>query len=175
MAHTIVDLRPASKRRDLRARELAFDNSAKNVPLPEYKPLLDANLRHLWVNPRTRKHMQASGFIDEHGNLIDVDAHRRKLYVIEQELSQADRVERDRGLEKERRLRERQILARRQDVQERQLRQVQLIREDRRVQRERLKARFALQEVPTPGMSKGNASSLPAIKTSSEIEMSSTA
>eukprot|EP00927_Polykrikos_kofoidii_P055599 TRINITY_DN49818_c0_g1_i1.p1 TRINITY_DN49818_c0_g1~~TRINITY_DN49818_c0_g1_i1.p1 ORF type:complete len:177 (-),score=22.92 TRINITY_DN49818_c0_g1_i1:185-715(-) len=127
----IPGLRSGSRNKVARHRELGFDNAAKVAPLPEYKPLFDAHLKHLWLNPRVRKGLQSAGFIDEQGNVIDVDAHRRKLYVIEQELAQADCVERDRAMEKDRRIRERQILDKRQEVFERQVRTISQVREER--------------------------------------------
>merc|ERR1719499_1439139 len=94
--------------------------------------MFDVHLQHLWVNPRVRTTLQAAGFLDERGSPVDVDVHRRKLYVVEQELAQADSVERNRELEKERRLRDRLTLARRQEVHDKRLRQVNQIRDDRR-------------------------------------------
>ena len=44
--------------------------------------------------------MKTAGFLDDEGKPVDVDAHRRKLYVIEQELAQADAVERQRAMDK---------------------------------------------------------------------------
>ncbi|CAE7029781.1 unnamed protein product [Symbiodinium natans] len=107
----IPGLREPAKRKNLRARELDFHSSACKVPLPEYKPMFDVHLQHLWVNPRIRHTMQNAGFLDDDGKPVDVDAHRRKLFVIEQELAQADMVERYRARDKERKREEMIILA----------------------------------------------------------------
>mmetsp|Transcript_22434 Transcript_22434/g.62997 ORF Transcript_22434/g.62997 Transcript_22434/m.62997 type:complete len:162 (-) Transcript_22434:102-587(-) len=130
----IPDLRAPAKADRLRKRENSFTLSAKVASLPEYNPMFDVHLRHLWVNPRVRTNLQAAGFIDEAGNPVDVDAHRRKLYVIEQELAQGDAVERNRELERERKQRDRMILARRQEVKEQHLRAVRQIKDGRRRQ-----------------------------------------
>merc|ERR1712050_193942 len=98
--------------------------TAKVAPLQEYKPMFDVHLKHMWQNPHHQKQLQSAGFLDEHGSPVDVDQHRRKLYVIEQELAQADAVERNRAFEKEQRLRDRQVLAKRQEVKEKNLRQI---------------------------------------------------
>eukprot|EP00929_Paragymnodinium_shiwhaense_P122336 TRINITY_DN95004_c0_g1_i1.p2 TRINITY_DN95004_c0_g1~~TRINITY_DN95004_c0_g1_i1.p2 ORF type:complete len:175 (-),score=50.86 TRINITY_DN95004_c0_g1_i1:82-606(-) len=150
MDRAIPGLRSDSRRRKvLRNRELGFDNSSQVAPLPDYRPLEDVHLRHLWLNPRTRSVLQSVGFIDEDGHVIDVDAHRRKLHVIEQELAQADCVERDRAREKERRLRDRQTLARRQEVFERHLKSVGVIREREKAERDKRRAALLLRDPST--------------------------
>eukprot|EP00434_Breviolum_minutum_P040786 symbB.v1.2.036262.t1/scaffold5070.1/size36720/1 len=80
--------------------------------------------------------MQSAGFLDNEGKPVDVDAHRRKLFVIEQELAQADAVERHRAREKERKREEMIILAKRHEVQQQRIHAVQAIREGRRKRRE---------------------------------------
>mmetsp|Transcript_185 Transcript_185/g.399 ORF Transcript_185/g.399 Transcript_185/m.399 type:complete len:165 (+) Transcript_185:40-534(+) len=155
----IPNLRPPAKRKSIRSRELDFNNSAKVAPLPEYKPMFDVHLKHLWVNPRVRQSLQSAGFLDDSGNPVDVDAHRRKLYVVEQELAQADAVERSRALDKARQLRERQLLAKRQESFEKHLRQVGQLREDRRQR--------SVQGMSATGSRR--ASSLPAISGSPQV------
>eukprot|EP00746_Dinoflagellata_sp_MGD_P163541 gnl/MRDRNA2_/MRDRNA2_91645_c0_seq1.p1 gnl/MRDRNA2_/MRDRNA2_91645_c0~~gnl/MRDRNA2_/MRDRNA2_91645_c0_seq1.p1 ORF type:complete len:178 (-),score=25.84 gnl/MRDRNA2_/MRDRNA2_91645_c0_seq1:144-677(-) len=130
-------LRPPSRKRNERQREDCFGVSSRHAPLPKYDSLLDQHLRHMWMTPRTRAHLKATGFVDEQGNTVDVDQYRRKLHVIEQELVHADRYERDRVQDKERRAMERQIRAKRQEADERRRRMVSLLREERR-QRPRL-------------------------------------
>merc|ERR1719215_1296923 len=134
----IPNLRPSAKYNTMRSRELDFNNTSQVVPLPEYKPMFDVHLKHMWLNPHHKGQLQTAGFLDEAGAPVDVDQHRRKLYVIEQELAQADAVERNRAMEKERRLRDRQVLAKRQEVHEKHLRQVHTIREERRRKRDPL-------------------------------------
>eukprot|EP00812_Abedinium_dasypus_P011612 NODE_5166_length_607_cov_216.682971.p2 GENE.NODE_5166_length_607_cov_216.682971~~NODE_5166_length_607_cov_216.682971.p2 ORF type:complete len:164 (+),score=35.53 NODE_5166_length_607_cov_216.682971:2-493(+) len=101
------------------------------------------------LNPRVRTHLQAFAFLDEHGRAIDIDQHRRKLCVIEQEMSLADRVERDRKFDKERRSRDRHILAGRKAEQESSLQRVQEMREDFR--RKRVNRGSALSTPPCIG------------------------
>mmetsp|Transcript_76920 Transcript_76920/g.135531 ORF Transcript_76920/g.135531 Transcript_76920/m.135531 type:complete len:157 (-) Transcript_76920:85-555(-) len=139
MAHEhagmIPGLRPPAKRTNLRARELDFNSTAREAPLPEYKPMFDVHLQHLWVNPRIRHTMQTAGFLDEAGKPVDVDAHRRKLYVIEQELAQADAVERHRAMDKERKRQEMMTFAKRHEAHHVHLEAVRAVRENRRQQR----------------------------------------
>eukprot|EP00401_Gymnodinium_catenatum_P056666 CAMPEP_0117518082 /NCGR_PEP_ID=MMETSP0784-20121206/31947_1 /TAXON_ID=39447 /ORGANISM="" /LENGTH=192 /DNA_ID=CAMNT_0005313989 /DNA_START=150 /DNA_END=726 /DNA_ORIENTATION=+ len=164
----IPSLRPDTRNKKMRARELAFVNSAKVAALPEYKPLFDENLKHMWVNPRTRATLQAAGFVDERGNVIDVDAHRRKWYVIEHELAQAACVERERAYERDRRIRERQIAVQRQDIHENQQRSIAQTVELRRQRREQLKAEMAAKMAmvspsPSSGSRLKHSASLPAM------------
>merc|ERR1719204_2778272 len=98
----IPALRDDSKNKHERKKEMNFVSSSKVAALPHYNPLFDEHLKHLWLNPRQKQIMQTRGFFDADGNIIDIDAHRRKLYIIEQELAQASAVERDRAIEKER-------------------------------------------------------------------------
>jgi len=139
MAHEhagmIPGLRQPAKRKSLRARELDFTSTSRDAPLPEYKPMFDVHLQHLWVNPRIRQTMQTAGFLDEAGKPVDVDAHRRKLYVIEQELAQADAVERHRAMDKERARQRMVTLSARRDAHQVHLEAVRAVRDNRRQQR----------------------------------------
>mmetsp|Transcript_127133 Transcript_127133/g.354006 ORF Transcript_127133/g.354006 Transcript_127133/m.354006 type:complete len:171 (+) Transcript_127133:103-615(+) len=157
----IPNLRPPARGKKTRSREVEFNNSAKVAPLPEYKPMFDAHLKHLWVNPRVRQNLQAAGFLDEEGNPVDVDSHRRKLYVVEQELAQADAIERSRARDKERLMRERQVLAKRQENVEKHLRRANQIRDERRTRRELSAMSSTSRSVPPMGSR--SVGSLPAI------------
>mmetsp|Transcript_54761 Transcript_54761/g.123315 ORF Transcript_54761/g.123315 Transcript_54761/m.123315 type:complete len:173 (+) Transcript_54761:85-603(+) len=162
--HFIPGLRPPAQRKSTRSRELDFFSSARTAPLPEYKPMFDVHLKHLWVNPRVRTTLQSAGFLDESGSPVDVDIHRRKLYVVEQELAQADSVERGRAMDKERKLRERQTVAKRQEVHEKHLRQVSLMRDERRRRREASAMSSTSRSLPPVGASGSRStSSLPAL------------
>ncbi|CAE7743017.1 unnamed protein product [Symbiodinium pilosum] len=155
----IPGLREPAKRKGLRARELDFHSSSRTAPLPQYKPMFDVHLQHLWVNPRIRHTMQTAGFLDDDGKPVDVDAHRRKLFVIEQELAQADMVERYRARDKERKREEMIILAKRQEVQQQRIFAVQAVREGRRQRR----------EATADGVGVRSTSSLPAIGADSPV------
>ena len=76
--------------------------------------------------------MQTAGFLDANGQPIDVDAHRRKLFVIAQELQQAEAVERHRAREKELKKEQMMILARRHEVLQQRIHAVQAIRQGRK-------------------------------------------
>eukprot|EP00411_Alexandrium_monilatum_P012704 CAMPEP_0175271406 /NCGR_PEP_ID=MMETSP0093-20121207/45889_1 /TAXON_ID=311494 /ORGANISM="Alexandrium monilatum, Strain CCMP3105" /LENGTH=179 /DNA_ID=CAMNT_0016566155 /DNA_START=120 /DNA_END=659 /DNA_ORIENTATION=+ len=168
----IPNLRPPAKRKQVRSRELDFVNSAKVAPLPEYKPMFDVHLKHLWVNPRTRANLQTAGFLDEHGNPVNVDLHRRKLYVVEQELARADSVERSRAADKDRLLRDRQILAQRQECFEKHLRQVTQMRDERRQRREASAMSTTARSSPAMGATGSRSvGSLPAISGSQQVQL----
>merc|ERR1712039_335145 len=133
--NTIPSLRPGAKDDAERRREMDFNNSGTVAPLNEYKPMSDPHLKHHWKNPRHQTFLKASGFLDEKGAALDVDQHRRKLYVIETDLVQADKMERARAVIKDQRMRDREILAKREEVNQRRLRQIHAIRDERRRKR----------------------------------------
>merc|ERR1712129_281601 len=107
--------------------------------------MFDVHLRQLWMNPKIKASMQSAGFLTEQGRAVDVDAHRRKLHVIEQELAQANCVERHRAMKTERCLRDQLLLAKRHEMQEKHLRNVNALREKRRQQWEAAREREANQ------------------------------
>lgn len=131
-ANVIPNLRGG--RRNDRSKD--FHLSAQAAPLPEYKPMFDAHLQHFWVNPRIQKSLKSAGFLDEQGRPMDVDSHRRRLYVLEQELAQADAFERQKALDRERKMNDRWLQAKRQEVKDRHLQQVNQLRAERRQRRE---------------------------------------
>eukprot|EP00933_Yihiella_yeosuensis_P017333 TRINITY_DN14500_c0_g2_i4.p1 TRINITY_DN14500_c0_g2~~TRINITY_DN14500_c0_g2_i4.p1 ORF type:complete len:182 (+),score=31.95 TRINITY_DN14500_c0_g2_i4:68-613(+) len=135
-AGMIPDLRAPSKRQHLRTREMDFNVTAKHAPLPTYKPMFDAHLEHLWVNPRIRHTMQKAGFLDDEGKPVDVDAHRRKLYVIEQELAQANQLERSRIQDKEIQMQAQWTLQQREAAFQMHISHVNAVRDSRRKKRE---------------------------------------
>ena len=51
---------------------------------------LARHCKQTYENSHVRAHLQSCGFVDERGKVIEVDKHRRKLHVIEQELAQAE-------------------------------------------------------------------------------------
>eukprot|EP00930_Biecheleria_cincta_P064643 TRINITY_DN50269_c0_g1_i1.p1 TRINITY_DN50269_c0_g1~~TRINITY_DN50269_c0_g1_i1.p1 ORF type:complete len:183 (-),score=34.50 TRINITY_DN50269_c0_g1_i1:88-636(-) len=161
-AGMIPGLRQPTKRPDLRSRELDFYTSARVAPLPEYKPMFDVHLQHLWVNPRIRSTMKTAGFLDDEGRPVDVDAHRRKLYVIEQELAQADAVERHRAMDKERGRQMMLTLQSRRAAHQVHLDSVKAVRDERRRRREEKEA-AEREAIGDARMSPNRSSSLPAI------------
>mmetsp|Transcript_144319 Transcript_144319/g.462291 ORF Transcript_144319/g.462291 Transcript_144319/m.462291 type:complete len:179 (-) Transcript_144319:278-814(-) len=159
MAWVTPGLRPETKNQSHKAREAGFGIASRAAPMPEYNAMYDVHLRQLWMNPAIKKSLQSAGFVDETGRAVDVDAHRRKLYVIEQELAQADSVERHRAMEKEIRLRDRQILSKRQEIEEKRIRQIVAVREERRLRRVAMGEREGLQSAPGVGFRTSHSSS----------------
>jgi len=158
-AGMIPGLRQGTKRNDMRSRELDFHSSSRHAPLPEYKPMFDVHLQHLWVNPRIRTTMQTAGFLDEEGKPVDVDAHRRKLYVIEQELAQADAVEKHRAMDKEKSRQMMLTLQMRRTAHQVHLDSVAAVRDGRRLRRQEA----AAEEMRRAEALANRSASLPAI------------
>lgn len=64
-----------------------------NDKLPKYNALFDNNLRHHFENKKRQKQLQRLGLINRHGQAIDLEKHRAKLFIIEQEFKQAEKAE----------------------------------------------------------------------------------
>ena len=64
-----------------------------NAKLPKYNALTDPNLRHHFESRKIQTHLLKSGLIDYQGRVIDVDASKSKLAVIEREFRNAEKAE----------------------------------------------------------------------------------
>jgi hypothetical protein len=111
-----VLLRGETTDKKLLGKEQAFKVATTRAPLPLYDSLRDHNLRAFWSNPGTRRHLTELGFLDDAGNIIDVDQYRRKLFVIHKELEHAEKMAHDADATKELEKRDQAIKVRRQDV-----------------------------------------------------------
>ena len=87
-------------------REQGFDLSIANDKLPDYNALFDRNLRHYFENRNVQSHLYRTGLIDKGGRIIDLEANKAKLSIIEQEFKNAE-------MEEKRRLREEEEMRRR--------------------------------------------------------------
>merc|ERR1719395_339927 len=111
-----VLLRGETTDKKLLGREQAFKTATTRAPLPSYDSLRDQNLRAFWSTPGTRRHLTDLGFLDDSGNIIDLDQYRRKLAVIHNELHHAEKMARDAQAKKAQEKRDAAIVARRQEV-----------------------------------------------------------
>lgn len=64
-----------------------------NAKLPKYNALTDPNLRHHFESRKIQSHLLKSGLIDHQGRVVDVDAAKSKLAVIEREFRNAEKSE----------------------------------------------------------------------------------
>ena len=65
----------------------------------EYNALFDPNMRHYFENKKIQEHLYKTGQIDKHGRVINVEANKSKVLILEREFAEAEKVE-------ERRMRE---------------------------------------------------------------------
>jgi hypothetical protein len=85
-----------SKRRDayLKEREAGFDlDFGVRSKLPEYNSLLDSNMRRYFESECVQSHLLQTGQIDEFGRIINLEKHRSRLHVIENEFHRAEQRE----------------------------------------------------------------------------------
>lgn len=137
-----------------RNREKLFESRSERAPVPQYNSLHDKDLRHFWSNPHVKRHLRKLGFVDDQDRVIDLDLYRRKLHVIEQELTHADRIERDRLKDKERKMRDRAILGKRMEAEEKRLqeqRKLKEMRKQRGLQLAERQQQMMLQNQPNGG------------------------
>jgi hypothetical protein len=79
---------------EIRRREKGFNVSGiEKSTIPEYDPLFDTSLAHYFGSKNVRRHMYRSGLVDREGRILDVDKHRQKLQIIDQEFRLAEREE----------------------------------------------------------------------------------
>lgn len=88
---------PAERKRHnrLKALEEGFDLKAKvGVRMrSEYNALHDPNMRHYFESKNVQGLLYASGQIDKHGRVIDLDRQQAKLNILEREFRAAQRIE----------------------------------------------------------------------------------
>jgi hypothetical protein len=78
------------KQKQVREESWGVDVNAK---LPKYNALTDPNLRHHFESRKIQSHLLKSGLIDYQGRVIDIDASKSKLAVIEREFTNAEKAE----------------------------------------------------------------------------------
>lgn len=80
------------QKQKLKAREQSWGVDI-NAKLPKYNALTDPNLRHHFESRKIQSHLLKSGLIDHQGRVIDIDAAKSKLAVIEREFRNAEKSE----------------------------------------------------------------------------------
>lgn len=120
-------------------RREGFATSATASQLPKYNAMFDQHLAQLWDNKHKKVSLKRAGFLDDNNSLVDADSHRRKLFVMEQELLQADRADRHRAMDRERAVKDRQIILKRQEMFEKHMHNVSDIREGRKQKQQDLR------------------------------------
>lgn len=86
----------------LRRREDGFSlSSVHHERLPDYNALIDRNLRHHFENRTLQSHLGGVGLIDQRGRVVDLDKHKSKLSIIEQEFRSAEQSEKRRVLDED--------------------------------------------------------------------------
>ena len=87
--------------KSIQEREAGFSLSSAPAPLPTYDALRDANLRQHFESRGVQRFLQAKGWVDKTGRIIDLDKYRSKLNIIEQEFKYAEKTEQWRLKEEE--------------------------------------------------------------------------
>lgn len=90
-----------SKKDDyLRKREEGFNlNSLDSVKMREYDALRDPNMRHYFENKPIQYFLYRTGQIDQHGRVIDLQKNKSKLFILEREFHEAEKIEEKRQKE----------------------------------------------------------------------------
>eukprot|EP00667_Euglena_gracilis_P023386 EG_transcript_26397 len=88
---------PAASRRHAKSakwqvrREFGFDNRKDDhVPQTTYDALHDPGMQRYFANSAFRKHLRQHDLIDDTGHILDLDKHKAKLRIIEQEWTKAN-------------------------------------------------------------------------------------
>jgi len=77
-------------------REQAFETNMTTLAkakLPQYNALYDNNLRHFFENKNIQSHLYQTGMIDRGGRVVDIDRHKSKLHIIDEEFKHAEKAE----------------------------------------------------------------------------------
>jgi hypothetical protein len=72
-------------------REIGFDTGGNtHLQGPTYNALEDPSLRQHFANKTFNKHLQQHHLIDRTGRILDLDKHKSKLRIIDQEFCQSE-------------------------------------------------------------------------------------
>lgn len=82
-----------TKKALMKAREAGFSTNVRNEKVPTYSALHDMNLRHYFENRHLQSHLRNTGLIDTTGRVIDMEKHKGKIAIIEQEFKNAEKAE----------------------------------------------------------------------------------
>ena len=124
----------------MKKREEGFVSNVRNERVPQYSALSDVNLRHYFENRKLQKHLYSTGLIDRTGRVIDMERHKGKIAIIEQEFKYAEKAEYMRQKE-ENDMRQRVQKKRHSALDEaRKLERMAKMKEDRRIRQEIVRA-----------------------------------
>ena len=120
-------------------RERAFDSNMQatvNERLPKYDALMDTNLRHFFEGEKIQNHLYQTGLIDRSGRVVNLDKHKSKLFIIDQEFKHAEKTEYWRQKEEEE-MRKRVQVKRHQALEKARMDdRLAKLKEDRRIRQE---------------------------------------
>ncbi len=65
----------------------------QSVRLNEYNALYDPNMRHFFESKNNQLLLYRTGQIDSNGRVIDLDKNKSKLFILEREFKEAEKIE----------------------------------------------------------------------------------
>lgn len=65
----------------------------QSVKLKEYNALYDPNMRHFFESRNNQYFLYRTGQIDSNGRVIDLDKNKSKLFILEREFKEAEKIE----------------------------------------------------------------------------------
>eukprot|EP01038_Epipyxis_sp_PR26KG_P004467 gene4467-6317_t len=75
-------------------REKGFSLSGlESVKLREYNALHDPNMKHYFENNHVQYLLYRTGQIDRNGRVIDMEKNKSKLFILEREFKEAEKIE----------------------------------------------------------------------------------
>ena len=128
---------------------VAFTLWIHDVGIPKYDALRDENLRQYFESKQVQQYLYNQGWIDRDGRIIDIDSHKSKLAIIEQEFKYAEKAEMARLKEEGEMRRTIQIKRQRALEEARRAQRMAKIQEERRI---RIALLEAMKEAKTAGM-----------------------
>ncbi len=86
--------KPLSQNEVFEKREKGFAlTGLQSVTLKEYNALYDPNMRHFFESKNNQYLLYKTGQIDSNGRVIDLDKSKSKLFILEREFKEAERIE----------------------------------------------------------------------------------
>lgn len=75
-------------------RESGFNlTGLQAVKLKEYNALYDPNMKHFFESKNNQLLLYRTGQIDSNGRVIDLDKNKSKLFILEREFKEAEKIE----------------------------------------------------------------------------------
>jgi hypothetical protein len=79
--------------KQLKVLEDGFVSNVAADRIPAYQSLQDTSLSNFYESRKVQRHLLQMGLIDHEGHVIDLDKHKAKLNIIEQEFVKAEKEE----------------------------------------------------------------------------------